>query len=180
MDDDNPRPPQRPRVEGPQNDRDILARAQLEAEARRVEALNRRAALAQVPAIGPEPLNAERDRAVGQIIREISGQTKGAPTGEARYDNSHDRGGGGEFRSFHSEANAHLASREPDGENTRRLGPNGGDATVQTSGQSSREGLDHPGQPGRAPASMAHADMGRSSLEIRRRDERGRNPMEMD
>jgi hypothetical protein len=148
MEDDNPRPAQRPRIEGPATER--------------------------------VPLNIERDRAVGQMIREVSGQTRGTPSGEACYDNSHNRGGGGEFRSFHTEANAHIASREPDGENTRRLGANGRDVTVQNSGQSTREGLDHPGQPGRAPASMTHTDMSRSSLDIRRRDERGRNPVEMD
>ena len=180
MEDDNPRPQQRPRLEGPGNDADGLARLQLEAEARRVESINRRAAQAQAAAVDRAPLNIERDRAVAHISHQLSGQSSGASSREARYANSHDRGGGGEFRSFHAEVNTHLASREPDGENTRRIGANGRDLVTQTSAQSTREGLDHPGEPGRAPSSLAHADMSRSNLDVRRRGERSRNSIEID
>ena len=189
MEDDNPRPLQRPRLDRPENGSDGLARMQLDEEARRVEAIDRRAAQAQAAAVeraslnaavDRAPLNMERDYAVAHISHQYSGQSSGAPSGEGRYANSQDRGGGGEFRSFHAEMNAHLASREPNGENTRRIGANGRDVVTQTSAQSSREGLDHPAEPGRTPATLTHADLGRSNLDVRSRAERGRNSMEID
>lgn len=150
MEDDNPRPVQRQRIEGP--------------------------APAQAPAVQVAPVDIELDRELSRIRHRAHGQSAGERSGEERYINSYNRGGGNEFRSFHQEYNNHIASLEPDGENTRRMMPNGELLPVQTSSQSSREGLDHTAQQPRAPGSLAVEDMSRSNLDVRtRREERERN-----
>lgn len=144
MDDNNPRPAQRQRVEAPQNQ--------------------------------PQPLNIEQDRTLQQALRNASTQLAGNRTQEARYEATHRRGGGNEFQSYLTEANEQIARMEPGGENTRRHARGGRNAPVQTSGQSSREGLDHPGFVGAAPASLSFADLNRPNGEAARNlNERNRN-----
>jgi hypothetical protein len=144
MDDNNPRPAQRQRVEAPQNQ-------------------NR-------------PLNMEQDRLMQQMLRNAPVQSAGATSQEVRNEATHRRGGGNEFQSYFTETNAQIARMEPGGENTRRHAPGGRNVPVQTSGQSSREGLDHPGSAGTAPANLRTSDFNRPNGEAARNlNERNRN-----
>lgn len=122
-----------------------------------------------------QPQNSFMDRIRNNNIRDTNLQVGGAITYESVFPDSMRRSGN-EFRSLMTEASAHMARSDLGGVNARRVVPDDGMTSVQSSGQTSREGMDRPGRQITVPASLREGDYATANRTVSRRlDERGRD-----